>query len=62
MAPSPSIDRLVSMAPSPSIDRLVSLWSGLPSCAVIVFRHLQKTGGTSILRQFQHLQADLQFS
>lgn len=42
--------------------RLLDLWSGLPRCSVVVFRHLQKTGGSSVVRQFLELQHDLQWS
>lgn len=44
------------------LRRLTSLWSGLPSCSVIVFRHIQKTGGSSITDQFYQLQEDMQWA
>ena len=49
-------------ADAPPLTRLTSLWSGLPQCSVIAFRHLQKTGGTSVVKLFEDLQRDLQFS
>ena len=44
------------------LTRLATLWSGLPQCSIIVLRHLQKTGGTAVVRLFEDLQRDLQFS
>ena len=44
------------------LHRLTSVWSGLPPCSVVIFRHLQKTGGTSVVRLFEDLQRDLQWS
>ena len=45
-----------------AFHRLATLWSGLPTCSVVVFRHLQKTGGTSIVKVFEDFQRDLQWS
>jgi hypothetical protein len=42
--------------------QLQKFWSGLPNCSVVVFRHLQKTGGTSIVQTFEALQQDLRWS
>lgn len=44
------------------LHRLTSVWSGLPPCSLVIFRHLQKTGGTSVVRLFEDLQRDLQWS
>ena len=43
---------------SADLSRLTTIWQGLPSCSAIVFRHLQKTGGTSVVRLFEDLQRD----
>ena len=44
------------------LNRLTSLWTGLPSCSLIIFRHIQKTGGTSIVDQFYEFQRDGQWT
>ena len=50
-------------APSQAaLHRLTTIWSGLPACSVIVLRHLQKTGGSSVVKLFEDLQQDLQWS
>jgi hypothetical protein len=46
----------------PRLERLAAVWSGLPSCSVVVLRHLQKTGGSSVVKLFEDLQHDLQWS
>ena len=38
---------------------LLNTWSGLPQCSLVVFRHLQKTGGSSIVRAFHELERDM---
>ena len=40
-------------------QELISTWSGLPECSLVVFRHLQKTGGSSIVRAFHELERDM---
>ena len=42
--------------------RLVDVRKGLPDCSLIVFRHMPKTGGTSVVRLFEDLQRDLQWT
>ena len=44
------------------LERLTAIWSGLPTCSVVVLRHLQKTAGSSIVKLFEDLQRDLQWS
>jgi len=41
------------------VKRLSEIWAGQPECSVVVFRHLQKTGGSSIVDQFYELQRDV---
>lgn len=45
-----------------ALNRLATIWSDLPACSVVVFRHLQKTGGSSVVKLFEDLQHDLQWS
>ena len=45
-----------------SLERLGAVWAGLPGCSVVVLRHLQKTGGSSVVKIFEDLQRDLQWS
>jgi hypothetical protein len=42
--------------------RLASIWTSLPSCSLVVFRHLQKTGGSSVVKLFEDLERDLQWT
>ena len=41
------------------MHELLNTWSGLPQCSLVVFRHLQKTGGSSIVRAFHELERDM---
>ena len=58
------MDESIGAAQDPELmlRRLSSIWLGLPSCSVIVLRHLQKTGGTSILKLFEDGDADALFA
>ena len=42
--------------------RLVRIWEGLPNCSIVIFRHIQKTAGTSVRSLFENLQRDWQWS
>ena len=56
-------ERPLFMSSQDALERLSNIWAGLPDCSLIVFRHIQKTGGSSVVRVFEDvLQRDLQWS